>query len=650
MHLMGTATAAGFDPARLRFGLRTALGASLALLVAWGLGLEHPQWAAMTVWAASQPTPGSLVEKSLFRALGTVAGSVVGVLLVIASGGESWPLVIGLSLWVGLCAGAGNVLRGFVSYGALLAGYSASLVALVDTAHPDHIVATGLDRMETMLVGVAVALGVGLASRRLVKDGLVDQARFITATALRALAAAHSPATRSAGYDGDTRRVLSEIARVEEGLDPHGAGSLRSRRSARTLRAILTALVEVPLWLGRQDLPPAGAARPDIAAALTEAASLVETGRDLPRVVALLETAAEGAGTGQGDLFRVLSGLATAIRARLAFHDAEASPPRARTIVVLHRDWREGGHALLRTGGILLAVGVLWITSGWAGGAFVMLGTAVMLSLFSTFDSPAEMMVHVIKGQAAGVAAAFACRWLVWPQGDSTLDLVLMLMPFLLLGGMAFGHRRTAMMSMDLNMILLLLSQPRLPLSGTVDDWLLTGAGVVAAPVVALLGFRFILPVSAGHRLARLRLRLLHDLRDLAGDRRSAAREAVWRARLSHRVLVLIRVSDRLGRGADGVASGLAVLDTAEGILRLHDLRIHPATPPALRKRAEVALARLRQVDRDPQRAGRALRRVAEAVALAAPPAVSGPLPETIGRAADAVLLPGLSTGGEAQH
>src|SRR5690554_7259116 len=68
----------GFDVARMGFGLRTALASCLALVVAWLMGLEHPQWAAMTVWAVSQPVRGMLLEKSLFRALGTLLGTLCG--------------------------------------------------------------------------------------------------------------------------------------------------------------------------------------------------------------------------------------------------------------------------------------------------------------------------------------------------------------------------------------------------------------------------------------------------------------------------------------------------------------------------------------------------------------------------------------------
>ena len=56
----------GFDQNRLRYSIRTALGSCLALLIAWLVGLEHPQWAAMTVFAASQPPRNMLVEKVSF--------------------------------------------------------------------------------------------------------------------------------------------------------------------------------------------------------------------------------------------------------------------------------------------------------------------------------------------------------------------------------------------------------------------------------------------------------------------------------------------------------------------------------------------------------------------------------------------------------
>ena len=65
----------GFDSARLRQHLRTAFAACIAVLAAWALGLEHPQWAGMTVWAASQPLRGQFAMPQ--AVIGQKAGQVV---------------------------------------------------------------------------------------------------------------------------------------------------------------------------------------------------------------------------------------------------------------------------------------------------------------------------------------------------------------------------------------------------------------------------------------------------------------------------------------------------------------------------------------------------------------------------------------------
>lgn len=152
----------GFDLSKFHLSLRTAVTACAALLIAWLLGLDHPQWSAMTVWVAAQPTRGQVSEKSVFRIAGTVSGTVAGVLLTLCSGGEPLLLAAGLSLWIALCAGIANAQRGFVAYGAVLAGYSASIVALADNVQSNSILSVGFDRPATILVGVLVALIVGL--------------------------------------------------------------------------------------------------------------------------------------------------------------------------------------------------------------------------------------------------------------------------------------------------------------------------------------------------------------------------------------------------------------------------------------------------------------------------------------------------------
>ena len=152
---------AGFDRKRLTFAFKTATVAFIALVVAQALGLEHPQWSAMTVWATAQPMREHLLEKGVWRFLGTVSGIIVGVALIFAGQWQPWALVLGLALWVGLCSGIGLLQRGMVAYGTILAGYSAAMVALLSTAHPEHVLLLGLDRFSTIAVGVVLAMGLG---------------------------------------------------------------------------------------------------------------------------------------------------------------------------------------------------------------------------------------------------------------------------------------------------------------------------------------------------------------------------------------------------------------------------------------------------------------------------------------------------------
>src|SRR5690606_2410224 len=103
---------------------------------------------------------------------------------------------------------------------------------------------------------------------------------------------------------------------------------------------------------------------------------------------------------------------------------------------IVHLDWVGAGQAMVRATIPILAVGMTWVVTGWRGGPYMMIGTSVMISIFSAFDNPAKMMRNVIFwGQLLGAMAALACHWLAWPFANSELGIVLLMMPFILFGG-----------------------------------------------------------------------------------------------------------------------------------------------------------------------------------------------------------------------
>lgn len=602
--------AMGFEPERARYALRTSLAACVALMAAWMIGLEHPQWSAMTVFAASQPFRNMLMEKSFFRAVGTLVGSCVGVLLILASEGHPAFLVVGLAVWVGVCAGIGNVLRGFLSYGTLLAGYTASMVALLETAHPGNVLALGADRFLTAIVGVLVAMIAGLLfTPRSSEDVLVVRMCQLTMDMLSGLATVAQG--RPGPTEGDCRAMLSEMSAIEDGLDPHGAGSLRSRKSVRTLRSVMMAHLSLLVWLRSS---PSLAGTEALAAALGKAVIQHRQHGFGEGFLAALSEAADHAAA-YPDLHDILERLHSALKERLEVREGGPIRRGARAhLVVLHRDWVGARQATLRASGVMLLLGAIWLATGWSAGPYVLLGTSVMISLFSTFENPALIMRYILAGQIFGAAGAFVCRWLVWPHAGGELDLILMLLPFVLSSVVPLSHRRTFPSGTDYVLVMLLLSEPVFPLTGSIGGWLHQAAAVVVAPAIALVAFRLIFPADSRRRLRSLIAVMVGEVEAMATAGNALSHRHVWRARLYHRLLRLERM-DTLRTPGDPSASegGLALLQVGTAVLTLRGLALAPAAE-GLREDVSGALKNVGRLSQSPSVVAAALSSVAQQV------------------------------------
>ncbi|MCR1765089.1 FUSC family protein, partial [Pseudomonas aeruginosa] len=75
----------------LQFAVKALLAGGLALYLAFGLELEQPQWALMTVFVVSQPYSGMVLAKGMFRLIGTCAGALVSIGMVALYGQASLP-------------------------------------------------------------------------------------------------------------------------------------------------------------------------------------------------------------------------------------------------------------------------------------------------------------------------------------------------------------------------------------------------------------------------------------------------------------------------------------------------------------------------------------------------------------------------------
>jgi uncharacterized membrane protein YccC len=112
----------------LLYGIRLWAAVCLGLYVAFWLELENPSWAGASAAIVCQPVLGASMRKGWFRLVGTVVGAVAAVVLTACFPQNRAIFLLGLALWVGICALAATLLRNFASYAAALAGYTAAII------------------------------------------------------------------------------------------------------------------------------------------------------------------------------------------------------------------------------------------------------------------------------------------------------------------------------------------------------------------------------------------------------------------------------------------------------------------------------------------------------------------------------------------
>ncbi|OJH39479.1 FUSC family protein [Cystobacter ferrugineus] len=559
----------GLSRHQLLFGLRVSLAALTALALALALHLPNPHWAAMTVWITAQPTRGMLAERLLFRLLGTAAGALAGMALLHVTQ-EPVAVVVALAIWVGLCVAVGNLLRHSISYGTLLAGYTAGVVALPTfvPALPHHDLA-GARVLATLLGVVVSGVMMWLLTPESPRHAVLRQAEALGRDALAWAGQCLSGTAAAAGLAERERHLLAEMARIEESADQLAAGSPRAYARIRALRGLMMALLSLlpatrllqsRLERLQQEEDPARAAllrawRDALALRLSALANAPEAAPALPAPPTSLR-----------HFFGLLSQAVAELQQVLpALSQAPATPPRRMTF---HRDWPGARTAAARSALAVAGMGGVWLVTGWDFGPFLVMGASIFVSAFSSHPQPVVALRGVVWGASVGVALALLCRLVLLPPQAGMVQLLLTLAPFMVLGGLAMAHPVLGKPAIDTNMVFLLAAQPNLPLRGTARVLVEGGLALPLSALATLLVFRWLLPVDRQHRVSALTAALRRDIEGLAAARDERALLS-GRSRLDHRVLrLVVQEPERL-------QEALAILRLGDALRLLRGLCMH---------------------------------------------------------------------------
>ncbi len=601
------------------FAVRTAAAGLLALFAAFALGLNEPQWAIMTVYIVSQPFTGMVLAKGFYRAAGTLAGAAMAVLLVALLGRHEIAFLVAMAGWLALCTFVSGLLRNAESYGAVLAGYTAGIIAYPALDAPGLLGEFAIARCTEILLGMLCAgAASALVFPRRIRPVLHDRLRDCIAQVAAYAADALDGADVAALHDAQ-RRLIAET----QALDALRAYALlespglraRSRQVRHVLGYVLSAMSAARMLHDHvaPDLPALhglfgqaagvlrriGAAAPVTAAelhALAEMEALISA-----RQAALAATPgpdlitpdliAAAALTGLSELF---DALAHAIAGLVAV-TGKTAPPAVES-------WRRGPFAThrdpfvslrngVRAGIAALAVSLLWRLSHWSEGANTVVIVAALTGLFAAQHNAVESSMTFFRGTAYAVPVAFLCGQFLLPDLPGYGWLAAILLPILVVSGLGMAQPRHVGVATGFAVMFLAMLAPR-PAMAPVPWLFLDAAGsVLVGTLLCAVVFLFVLPTSPWRATRHMLAAMRADLARLCTGATIPGRLA-FESRMYDRINLLLPSLPTTQAAADTVlGASLGALTLGLEVLRLR----HPAGAWSAPRRAllESLLRRL---------------------------------------------------------
>ncbi|SFD08680.1 Uncharacterized membrane protein YccC [Pseudomonas citronellolis] len=446
--------------------------AMLTLWLAMRLELPQPSTATITVFIVMQPQSGQVFAKSFYRILGSLVGLTVMVALIAVFAQERVLFLLVVALWVGACTAGAARYRDFRSYACVLAGYTATLIGLPATLHPEAAFMSAVWRVLEISLGIlcstvvsavvlpqtsAAAMRNALYQRFgafawFVLDNLGggQRQRFEAANVNFVSQAVGLEALRSATRFEDPHMRLrsGRLARLNNEFMVlttryHALHQLlerlRSQGGERVLEALEPCLDELREvlgpWKGKPLLDRDAAAlaeqlemrRQRLMQRIREARAAVreqveEVGERLD-----FNTAAEL-------LYRLVADLHNyaLTHASLADHHHEREnwkfgfSPKANLVGSLV--------AGARTTLMILVFGLFWIETAWPSGSTFVLNAAAVAALVSAVPDPAKLAMQMAVGTFFAAILGFAETFFVFPHLDGFPLLCVALAPVFALG------------------------------------------------------------------------------------------------------------------------------------------------------------------------------------------------------------------------
>lgn len=540
------------------FALRLCTAIALALYVSMLLHLDRPYWASLEVAVMILPIPGQAVARAFARAVGTIVAGCAG-LLIVALFAQSYELsALALAIWVALCAFGANLLRNYLSYGFAIAGLIASITVVLSHTLNQPAFHVAVERTSECLLAAVITAAVTVVFspptgiRNYFKDRLALLRNLggeftHLATTLDRVRKSQSEPTSAEDPHSALRELIAQTLALEHSRQylryeaPEFANFDRlARRLNYDILSLISAASSLHIYLANQKDAidtRAVAALAEPAALLHEAPENWEAAKTAfdtahMRILAIAREPAE-----KQDRPRRLAdwvvisralGLVSRCRALLVTHNllvAERRNPPARisrrSEFSRPMDVKNAARNGLRTFIAVSVGGVVWMNFHDQLPAVILM---ILLSAFTAIvPTVAPEPVAALRlfgwGLAAAAISAFCVNFLILPMANSFAVLMLAMMPFVFIGGLAMAVPKPVLAApgrvsvLMFSLLVHVQNSARLGL----PTYIQIVMGITGAIVLTILGFSLVLPVSPRQRLREQMAGVLDELGDDVG-------------------------------------------------------------------------------------------------------------------------------------
>ncbi|MGD9499611.1 MAG: FUSC family protein [Halothiobacillus sp.] len=525
------------------FVLKTLIAALIALWLAYRLELESPKTAVVTVFIVMQARTGMVLAKGFYRALGTIIGSGVALLLVAAFAQERVMFLIGLAIWVGMLTAGATIYRNFQSYAFVLAGYTACLVGLPAAMDPNAAFDIAVTRLTEVLLGILVASTIsGLVFPLSIRELLLSAALKRFATFANSSGRALSFGVPTEEWGSLHLKAINEIVTLDSyrsvGIFDNPKTRLQNQtilRMSADLIAAASTLHVLNRHILRLNDPSMNAVREALDPLLATGVRLLQT--HVPTSAFEAQQLMSYIGEWQAEIqkhksriqaentfspeqqlafdtalmlleqfldeFRHYGRSHSALQDARIIEDDDQAPP-----LIQHgrhaTDFSQPLIAGLRTVLILGVMSVFWINSAWPTGVLALTIAVVVSALFSTAPNPAKMVFQLWQGIALSFVAAFAFQFTVLPNLHGFTQLTFGLIPFLAFGAYLMTRPKWGAIGVGFGLFFSTLAIPDNVTQFNYAGLLNSGIALLVSATIAALAFLTVMPM--GNQLSRYRM------------------------------------------------------------------------------------------------------------------------------------------------